>query len=214
MSSRGARLQCCCWLRLPPGLQFHLHSLNLGRSLLLPPLCLAAAQPLLYVTLELGKDSPIEVKCGHNDAVTAAFKRWVQAWGSQCSAMPCIAVQCRSPLALCCLASRAPLHPPTCRLPGGQWDPKARRWKFPLAQHERLVQALQGLTSVRLRLEPLYPLVTAVLRVGVAATKSLDAAGTWPLWSRMLVQMARASMPSCAACPPARLPCAGQRCLP
>ena len=88
-----------------------------------------------------------------------------------------------------------------CRLPGGSWDSKSRHWRFPIAQHDRLVQILQArvcgrevltvaisrctmpiptlpltqctpcsvlmqsLSSVRVRLEPLHPLVAAVLRV-------------------------------------------------
>lgn len=35
------------------------------------------------------------------------------------------------------------LSPGLRSLPGGQWDPKSRHWRFPLSQHDRLVQALQ-----------------------------------------------------------------------
>ncbi|PRW20657.1 SWI SNF-related matrix-associated actin-dependent regulator of chromatin subfamily A 1 isoform X1 [Chlorella sorokiniana] len=66
------------------------------------------------------------------------------------------------------------------RLPGGQWDPKSRHWRFPLTQHDRLVQALQALTSVRVRLEPLHPLVTAVLRAASSNPDDSDRYCTLP----------------------------------
>ncbi|KAI7838398.1 hypothetical protein COHA_007802 [Chlorella ohadii] len=66
------------------------------------------------------------------------------------------------------------------RLPGGQWDPKSRHWRFPLSQHDRLVQALQALTSVRVRLEPLHPLVTAVLRAASSNPDDSDRYCTLP----------------------------------
>jgi hypothetical protein len=116
-----------------------------------------------------------------------------------------------------------------CRIPGGVYGHKSRYWTFPVAQHDRLVQALQvgvvnltyrlkrqgrhpqaccccaclwhtfgsaltasalaswctpaqGLTSVRLRLEPLHAVVTSILQVGGAgqAARSLAACCSGP----------------------------------
>ena len=50
------------------------------------------------------------------------------------------------------------------------WDASARVWRFPISEHDRVLEALQRTKGVRLHVEPLHNVPMTVIQVGDRVT--------------------------------------------
>lgn len=69
-------------------------------------------------------------------------------------------------------------HPPCCttqmRRLKCTWDAKARAWRFPIADHDRVVEELGRIKGVRVRVEPLHQVPMSVIQASLTCPDDSD----------------------------------------